>query len=342
MSSSFRVFLLVALSIGGTLGPISDSHAQLPKFEREGLAVDPVPLMAAPLHYPHDDAIFSSVVDAAKHLRNPLGKYYLYFGPHDGPGGIFLAYTDSIDGPWAFFDADESDPDLDPVIGRTWDAHYSVSHVASPHALWIPEEQRMFLWFHGENSETRYASTTDGIHFEYEGIAVSTADFNGTAEASYARVFREPIANKAANYVMMLMGNQSGTRPIFLAWSCDARHWETQRDPMLVPHGIKEEAPQISSPHLFKWGGGKYVVYHQNYMGLNPPPGALWATPITEDFAPAGPPRLFFEPTREDADHVWAPSFIEAGGKLYMFYDSGPRLHCKIRYASTPLPTPAS
>ncbi|RIK84340.1 MAG: hypothetical protein DCC67_05025 [Planctomycetota bacterium] len=319
---------------------MSSSLGELPKFERRGLVIDPTALMRPPLSYPHDDAIFSSMIDAKAYFAQAIGKFYLYFGPHDGPGGVFLAYADALEGPWTVCDADESDADLDPVIGRHWEGHYSVSHVASPHALWIPEEQKMFLWFHGENNVTRYASTTDGIHFQYEGVAVTADDFNDNVEASYARVFREAIPSKNAKYVLLLMGNQSGTRPIFLAWSPDARRWTTQRDPMLVPHGASEHSPQISSPHLLRWEGRKYVVYHQNSLGADPPPGVIWATPVTDDFVQAGKPRALFEPLPvEDANHVWAPSFIADGDALYMFYDSGPRLNCKIRCASTPLPS---
>jgi hypothetical protein len=81
-------------------------------------------------------------------------------------------------------------------------------------------------------------------------------------------------------------------------------------------------------------------VYHQNFLGPNLPPGAIWATPITEEFVQAGPPRLLFEPLpKEDHNHVWAPSFISSGNKLYMFYDSGLRLHSRIRFASVTLPS---
>jgi hypothetical protein len=339
---SRKLACLVVLLLASGLQTAS-TYAQLPNFERQGIVIDPVPLTAPPLSFPHYDAIFSSVIDATEHFANPLGNYYLYFGPHDAPGGIFMAYSDSLDGPWSLYDSNSADADLDPVISRSWAGNYSVSHVASPHAMWVPEEDKMFLWYHGENNQTRYATTTDGIHFNYEGVAVDTGDFNGTSEASYARVFRTALPEKDAQYVLMLMGNQSGTRPLYLAWSNDARNWTSMSDPLITPHGNPTDGPQISSPHLLEWEGQKYIAYHQNFSAANPPPGDIWATPITNNFEVAGPPRLLFAAQPgEDLNHVWAPSFISDDDTMYMYYDSGSRLHSLIRYATAPIPQTTS
>jgi hypothetical protein len=79
---------------------------------------------------------------------------------------------------------------------RDWAPHYKVSHVSGPHALWIDEEKKLFVYYHGENDVTRFASTTDGIHFQYEGVPATTKDFDAISEASYARVFRYTIPGK--------------------------------------------------------------------------------------------------------------------------------------------------
>ena len=34
-----------------------------------------------------------------------------------------------------------------PLIAREWAPHYSVSHVSGPHAIWIDEEQKLFVCY---------------------------------------------------------------------------------------------------------------------------------------------------------------------------------------------------
>ena len=83
------------------------------------------------------DVIIPSVI-ATDQLRKPLGRYYLYYAPHNAPGGICLAFADSPAGPWKEYGAN-------PLITREWAPHYQVSHVSGPHALWIDEQRKLFL-----------------------------------------------------------------------------------------------------------------------------------------------------------------------------------------------------
>ena len=53
---------------------------------------------------PCNDVIVASVI-ATDQLQNPLGRYYLYYAPHNAPGGICLAYADSPAGPWKEYEA---------------------------------------------------------------------------------------------------------------------------------------------------------------------------------------------------------------------------------------------
>ncbi len=82
--------------------------------------------------------------------------------------------------------------------------------------MWIEDEKKLFLWFHGENGTTRYAESADGIHFAYKGVAVSTKDFDDITECSYARVFKHAIPDLGNRYVILLMGNNRGNRRIYL------------------------------------------------------------------------------------------------------------------------------
>ena len=42
---------------------------------------------------------YPSLIRVPSWLRNPLGKYYLYFADHKG-AYIRLAYADQVEGPW--------------------------------------------------------------------------------------------------------------------------------------------------------------------------------------------------------------------------------------------------
>ena len=110
----------------------------------------------------------------------------MYYSPHESPGGICLAWADDLAGPW------REHPD-NPLIANAWAPHHAVSHVASPHPLWIEDEKKLFLWYHGENDTTRLATSTDGVHFNYEGAVMTGSQLRTGGEPSiacyYVRVF---------------------------------------------------------------------------------------------------------------------------------------------------------
>ena len=148
-----------------------------------------VPLELAPRHGPalerlqeHNDETIH------EHCFPPVGSDDVYLCGRDGLG------------PWTEYNAN-------PLIRNKWPPHYSVSHVSSPHAIWNEEESKLFLYFHGENKTTRFATSRDGIHFTYGGIAVTTTMFDQVTEASYARVFRYTLPGKDNRYIMTVMGH---------------------------------------------------------------------------------------------------------------------------------------
>ena len=215
--------LVFFTSIGGQ-NMIDEHDACLPPFHYQGVVLDYQNLR----YCPHPDIIFPSVI-RTDGLRQPLGRYYCYYAPHDAPGGLCLAYADAPAGPWVEYPAN-------PLIGHDWPPHYTVSHVSSPHAIWNEEAGLLYLYFHGENDITRFAVADDGVHFRYGGIAVTTGMLGeGFSEASYARVFRHPIAGTDTRYVMTFMANERGTRKVFLACSPEGESWHVRREPLLAP-----------------------------------------------------------------------------------------------------------
>ena len=217
------------------------------------------------------------------------------------------------------------------MITREWAPHYKVSHVSGPHAIWMDEEKKLFVYYHGENDVTRIASTTDGIHFQYEGVAVTTKMFDAISEASYARVFRYTLPGKDNRYIMLLMGNNGGTRRIYLAWSKDGRTWETRRSPLVDP---PPGTGQIAQAWYFPWRGRHYLIYHghltDSFQTAN-----LYASEIDPAFERPELLGLFYDHTTAGPDNVaqMSPCFVEANGKIYMFTNIGPRLNQKIALA---------
>jgi hypothetical protein len=292
------------------LTPAPAPAPSFPSFSFQGVALSPASLS----YNPTGEIIFPSVIRAADHFSNPLGDYYLYYAPHDAPGGINLAYADSPAGPWTEYANN-------PIIGNAWSPHYSVGHVSSPHALWNADEGKLFLYFHGDNDKTRLASSTDGIAFSYEGVMVSTATFPNVSETSYARVFEHTMPSKQNRYIMLLMGNNAGTRRIYLAWSNDGRSWTAQAAPLISPNA--QEGANISAPWFFPWGGDYFVVYHASS-------GNMHSARVGANLDQEQHLGVFYD---DPAERAAAPTLIDHGGYTYMLYERGPRLSAEIAYA---------
>lgn len=291
------------------------SPPEFPSFEHEGIVID----KDEQDFNPTGEFIFPSVIEAADYFEEPLARYYLYYAPHNSPGGIALAYSDSLDGPWHEYEHN-------PVISNPWEPHYDVSHVSSPHAIWNEQEKKLFLYFHGENFQTRLATSQDGLSFTYDSVVLTTADIPGNTESSYARVFEHTLPSQENRYIMLLMGNQSGTRKIWLAWSDNGRDWTARTTPVISPNA--EEEGQLSGPWFFPWQGRYFVVYHSAA-------GTMHVTEVGQDFDRENHLGVFYESST--GLRSAAPSFIAEGDTMYMFYELGDRLDATIAYATADL-----
>lgn len=305
-----RAITIAMLSVAMVVAPQPHHVAALagfPTFNYVGVVKQP----AGSIYNPTGEFIFPSVIRAADYFANPLGAYYVYYAPHNNPGGVSLVYSNSLDGPWTEYASN-------PLISNSWPPHYSVTHVSSPHAVWVQEESKLFVYFHGENSTTRYATSTDGITFTYGGVAVNTTNFTGISEASYTRVFRYTMPAKGNVWTMLLMGNNGGTRKIYLAWSNDARTWTTQAGPLISPDA--SEQGQLSGPHYFPWNGKHYVVYHAAS-------GNMHIAEVGPDFTLETHLGVFYDSSSAAPDNgrAAAPSFYTLGSVIYMFYEAGLR-----------------
>jgi hypothetical protein len=309
----------VAAAAGGfgalTAGTALAAPAGFPNYQFLG-----TPLNKAALRYnPTNELIFPCIRGVFDKLTAPLGRYYLYYAPHERPGGICLAFGNTLAGPFTEYPNN-------PIVANVWPPNYSVSHVSSPNVIWNATTQQFFLYFHGENTTTRLAISSDGVHFTYFGAVLTTAAIPGSTETSYARVFEHTIAGLGNKYVMLFMGVTAGTRKIFWGWSNDAKVWKFDPIPLIKPG--PDGQIDISGPALVTRNNTTYVVYHGNG-------GNMFITEVGNNFdrevhlgvfhpAMSGAP---------DSGRSAAPSFGADGGVEYMFYEAGQRLSATIAVA---------
>jgi hypothetical protein len=324
--SRFLPALLLLVSGGFSIAAETPNRppASFPRFESKGVIFSYEGLR----YRPHDDVIFPSLIATSGRFKNPLGKYYLYYAPHDAPGGICMAYADALEGPWKEFAEN-------PLISRDWQPHYKVSHVSGPHALWNEAEKCVFLYFHGENTDTRLATSRDGIHFDYDGTVITTKDFPELSEASYARVFEQKLPGVDNRFIMLLMGNNAGTRRIYLAWSKDGRKWVPRTEPIMDPPAGTD---QVAGAWLLPWKGRNYVISHANVNlpegveGINGSGFDLYQNEVNADFTKALPAGKFMVASAFGASNtaLMNPCFYQENGLLYLFANIGPRLNNTI------------
>jgi hypothetical protein len=276
---------------------------------------------------PCDDIIFPSVIEAYKYMRSPLARYYMYYAPHNAPGGICLSYSDNLIGPWHEYPKN-------PVIRNKWTLRYAVSHVSSPHAIWVAKESKLFLFFHGENSCTRFAITQDGINFSYGGIAVTEKEFDCKINAFYARVFPFNITNKGSNYVMLLMCETLSGSAIYLAYSKDCRHWQTRRTPLISPES-GTNLKYICAAWLWNLNNRHYILYHGDQGDFSDLVTDIYATEIDDSFEQTRFIGKVFDRQAISSDNrrVSDPCLIEEGDTKYLFISTGTRLNQVINLA---------
>ncbi|KAH7021917.1 beta-xylosidase [Ilyonectria destructans] len=307
-------FLPQSSTIGSTTtAQPTSSPGVLPTFENEGPAFNNANLK----YNPNNEFIFPSVFDAGLHFKEAaLAKWYLYYAPHNDPGGISFVYSDNLDGPWTEYQSN-------PVISRDWPALGSPrpGHVSSADAVWNEEEQKLYMYFHGDNSVTRWATSEDGINFDYGGIAVSNSDAPvTTTESSYARIFRHPDPDSEYTWAMFYMVNEpNDIRKIRLAESFNGEDWTVADD-----YVVSEPGVNLSGGNLWEWDGQLYVVYHSGA-------GKIYARTIDETLRDVGTEAAVLF---ETSGRVAAPYFVTEDGATYMFYEAGARSSTSIAYAT--------
>ncbi|TBN57194.1 DUF1349 domain-containing protein [Glaciihabitans arcticus] len=316
----------LALAVGALSAPgiqQADAAGTLPLFRSTGAIVDPLDTTLP--HNPTKEFIFPSVFHAGQYLANPLAEWYVYYAPHDAPGGINLMYSNSLDGPWTQYVNS-------PVIDNNHTG-FNVSHVSSPDAFWNADEGKLFLYFHGENTVTRYSTSIDGVTFDYGGPIVSTNSVNAAqpgrtaTETSYARVFAHPNPASGYKYGMFFMTNYSdNVRRINAAVSTNGRTWTVQPNILVEPGDV--EGTNVSGADFMRWDGVNYIVYGSTV-------GTIFARSVNDSLTSTGAPRKLFVPKSAppEAGRAASPQIVTSGGRTHLFYEYGERSHTTIGHA---------
>jgi Fe-S cluster biosynthesis and repair protein YggX len=283
-------------------------HAGMPTYQylRDALQ--------QPLRYnPTGEFIFPCIRGVSDKISGARAKYYLYYAPHEAPGGICVAYANSLDGPFTEY---PNNPLIDNVLPTT-----TVSHVSSPHVIWDAPTKQFYCYFHGENTTTRVARSSDGLNFRDETPILSTRLVPGTSETSYARVFEHALPGRNNKSVMVFMGVKNGRR-IFYGWSPNGwDQWQFSPTPLVnaEPDGVTD----IAGPTLVFRNNTTYLAYHGS-------DGKMRITEVGNDFDREVHLGVFYSPIASDNGRAAAPSFGTDGGVEYMFYEAGQRLSARI------------
>ncbi|MBV6809474.1 hypothetical protein KWH19_06510 [Xanthomonas campestris pv. pennamericanum] len=275
--------------------------------------------LVLPLNYnPTGEYIFPCIIELPKKIADSSAMYAMYYAPHEPPGGICVAFSNSLDSPFVEYNNN-------PIISNTL-PDGKVSHVSSPHVIWDEPTQQFYLYFHGENTTTRVARSSDGFNFTDETRILESTFVPGLTEASYARVFEYSLPDRGNRYIMLYMGNDQGTRRIYYGWSPNGwDEWQFSPNPLVNPE--PDQLLNISGPMLMIRNDMTYVAYHGN-------DGTMRITEIGNDFDRENHLGVFYRPASTDYGRAASPWFITADGVDYMFYEAGPRLNARICVAS--------
>jgi hypothetical protein len=240
LTTHLAILLLFACSMQGA-GP-------LPEFTFKGVALHPESLSYAPT----GQLVHPSIIKTEGRVRNPLGKYYLYYAPHKHIA-ISMAYSDNIEGPWTEFKGN-------PVVEGP----------SAPDIHWIKEKGKLYMWGHKKNSQTELWTSNDGLRFEHQGVSI-TAKNIGTRNATYTRVYEYPLKRYGSKYIMLYSGfiEERGIRCVWLAHSVDVENWIQLKTPLVEP--VVGENYDIYGPSLLQWENRNFIVYqdHTTWRGGN-------------------------------------------------------------------------
>lgn len=312
--------------------------------------------------------IFPSIVDSKKYTvdgkfkngETPIDRYYLYYAPHDNPGGIYLSTAPTLDGPWTEY-AGSTGMTPGTVMDFDWAARQSdivkngaEKHISACQVVWNQVQDKYIMYFHGPNAATHYATSQDLVNWTFGETIFLSYEFSPIgAEASYAKAFKHKIPGLDNEYVILLMNQENQIRKIYWAHSKDGINWTPVTKPLVSPDLNYKKIPgtdikpnydgggtgaygnNVSGPFLMEKDGRYFVFVH----GCT---DHLLVTEVGEAFDMEvhwgeylySTDAMFTVNGSTNATRIAAPDFIQDdNGKWYMFFEAGGRLGANIGYA---------
>jgi hypothetical protein len=329
---------------------------------------------------PSNEFVFPSIIDTKQYTVNgkflnneePLARYYLFYTPHENPGGVYLATSDSLDGPWTEYDGTAG---MSPgtVMDFAWAASQSdiinngaERHISGCQVFWNTVYNKYFIYFHGPNTTTHYATSDNMLNWTYGADILTGKHFSPVgAECSYAKCFEYEIPGLGNKYVMLLMNQENQVRRIYWAHSTNGVNWTPITRPLVSPDLHHKKIPgttikpnytadpnddgtpgypssmgknNVAAPYLMVRDGRYFVICHGSS-------GNMFAVEVGEKFDMEVHWGIYQDhndfviDTDASGDpvavsRIAAPSFMQDdNGKWYMFFEAGGRVGGNIAYA---------
>ena len=305
----FPVFRFV-LPLMAFFSPAFPGHAgdgPLPEFEIQGVALHPDDLE----YTPTDQLIHPAIIKTEGRVKDPLGKFYIYYAPHKHIA-TSMAFADSLDGPWKEYSGN-------PVVEGP----------SAPEIRWMEEYGEFFMWGHRKNSQTELWTSKDGIHFEYDSVSFKASEI-GTRNATYNRVYEYPVEKFGSRYITVYSGfiEARAIRCVWLAHSKDAKEWVQLKTPLVEP--VDGEGDNLYGPAFLQWKGKNYIVYQD---GTSWRGGNLKYVEVDGELNPVGAGgkrHVLIDPPDEPPvhDRYRGAEFYLEGDTLYLYSSAAkdPRL----------------
>lgn len=257
-----------------------------------------------------------TVIKAAGRLASPIDAWYMWFAPHDEPGGMYLATAATPAGPWTIRNGSL------PVIAREVVA--GCNHVASPYVLWNPNTSKLMMWGHaggfaGGEQRSYLWTSTDGVAWTLEngGAPVLTKGTAGQPDEKYAAYL--VVVHDGAQFVGYYQGadlNADEVTTVLTATSPDGITW-TKAGPAFANLHVRASY----NPAVLRLGQADFIYYMGGYgQGA----GGVWRSWLRKRGAALTPdtsPRHSgITATGWCAGRIIPNDFVYDNGRLWMFH----------------------
>jgi hypothetical protein len=231
----------------------------------------------------------------------------------------------------------------------------TASHISACHVFWNDIDNKYFMYFHGPNSTTHYATSDNLVDWTFGASILNSKQFSPLGEeCSYGKCFEHEIPGLGNKYVFLMMNQEGQIRRIYWAYSNDGKNWTAVPKPLVSPDLDYKKIPgtnvkpdyagtfgtqygNVAAPYLIERNGRYFVLCHGSS-------GNMFAIEVGESFDMEVHWGIYHYASQclietDDEGHrtavprIASPQFIQDdNGKYYMFFEAGSRLGSNIAY----------